>query len=67
MLYDQSIFSLVIILFILITFSFEYPLMLVRETLDHYTFLGKLPTYPSPKATITLTFNLEQNVGSGEG
>ena len=41
--------------------------MLVRETLDHYTFLGKLPTYPSPKATITLTFHLEQNVGSGEG
>ena len=67
MLYDQSIFSLVIILFILITFSFEYPLMLVRETLDHYTFLGKLPTYPSPKATITLAFHLEQNVGSGEG
>ena len=67
MLYDQSIFSLVIILFILTTFSFEYPLMLVRETLDHYTFLGKLPTYPSPKGTITLTFHLEQNVGSGEG
>ena len=34
---------------------------------DHYTFLGKLPTYPSPKPTLTFTFHLGQNVGLEEG
>ena len=28
---------------------------------------GKLPTYPSPKPTVTLTSHLEQNIGLGEG
>ena len=28
---------------------------------------GKLPTYPSHKSTLTLTFHLGQNVGLGEG
>ena len=28
---------------------------------------GKLPTYPSPKPTLTLSFHLEQNVDLGEG
>ena len=28
---------------------------------------GKLPTYPSPKPTLTLTSHLRQNVGFGEG
>ena len=28
---------------------------------------GRLPTYPSPKQTFTLTSHLEQNVGLGEG
>ena len=28
---------------------------------------GKLPTYPSPKPTLTLTSYLGQNVGLGEG
>ena len=27
----------------------------------------KLPTYPSPKRTLTLTFHLGQNVSLGEG
>jgi len=27
---------------------------------------GKLPTYPSPKPTLTLTSHLGQNVGVGE-
>ena len=31
-----------------------------------YTF-GKLPTYPSPKLTLTPTSHLGQNVGLGEG
>ena len=35
---------------------------------DHYTYAsGKLPTYPSPKPTISLTSHLGQNVGLGEG
>ena len=28
---------------------------------------GKLPTYPSPKPTLTLPSHLGQNVGLGEG
>ena len=28
---------------------------------------GKLPTYPSPKLTLTLTSHLRQNGGLGEG
>ena len=28
---------------------------------------GNLPTYPSPKQTLTLTSHLRQNVGLGEG
>ena len=28
---------------------------------------GKLPTYPSPKPTLTLTSHLRQSVGLGEG
>ena len=28
---------------------------------------GKLPTYPSPKPTLTLVSHLRQNVGLGEG
>ena len=39
----------------------------VKHKRDHYTFLGKLPTYPSPKPTLTLTSHLGQNVGLGEG
>ena len=34
---------------------------------DHYTFLGKLPIYPSPKPTLTFTSHLGQNVGLEEG
>ena len=37
------------------------------EILDHYNVSGKLPTYPSPKPILTLTSQLEQNVGLGEG
>ena len=39
----------------------------VKHKRDHYTFLGKLPTYPSPKPTLPLTSHLGQNVGLGEG
>ena len=34
---------------------------------DHSTFSGNLPTYSSPKPTLTLTSHLGQNVGLGEG
>jgi len=34
---------------------------------DEFRFLGKLPTYPSPKLTLTLTSHLGQNGGLGEG
>ena len=34
---------------------------------DHHYVSGKLPTYPSPKPTLTLTSHLGQNVGLGEG
>ena len=39
----------------------------VKHKRDHYTFLGKLPTYPSPKPTLSLKSHLGQNVGLGEG
>ena len=32
-----------------------------------YFFSGKLPTYPSPKPTLTLTSHLGQNVGLRKG
>ena len=38
--------------------------------LQHWIYLGfreKLPTYPSPKQTLSLTSHLGQNVGLGEG
>ena len=41
-------------------------LVLPLGILDHYV-SGKLPTYPSPKPILTLTSQLEQNVGLGEG
>ena len=31
------------------------------EILDQCMFLEKLPTYPSPNQTLTLTFHLKQN------
>ena len=37
------------------------------EKSDQFWFLGKLPTYPSPKLTLTLTSHLGENDGSGEG
>ena len=37
------------------------------EKSDQFWFLGKLPTYPSPKLTLTLTCHLGQNDGLGEG
>ena len=36
------------------------------EIMDQYV-SGKLPTHPSPKPTLTLTFHSGQNVDLGEG
>ena len=37
-------------------------------TIENSLFVsGKLPTYLSPKPTLTLTSHLRQNVGLGEG
>ena len=38
-----------------------------QKDLDHYYVTGKLPTYPSPKPTLTLISHLGQNVGLKEG
>ena len=35
--------------------------------MDQFRFLGKLPTYPSPKLTFALTSHLGQNDGLEEG
>ena len=34
---------------------------------DHYTFSGKLPTYPSPKPTACPKWEVSDNVDLGEG
>ena len=38
-----------------------------EEKEDQFRFPGKLPTYPSPKLTLTLTSHLGQNDDLGEG
>ena len=38
-----------------------------RQELRPFYVSGKLPTYPSPKPTLTLTSNLGQNAGLGKG
>ena len=51
--------------------SFIWPIRVCAAeqgiVLDQFRFLGKLPTYPSPKPTLSLTSHLGQNVGLGEG
>ena len=42
------------------------PLAPVKKA-DQFRFLSKLPTYPSPKPTLSLTSHLGHNVGLGEG
>ena len=37
------------------------------EKSDQFWLPGKLPTYPSPKLTLTLTSHLGENDGLGEG
>ena len=37
------------------------------QELRSFCVSGKLPTYPSPKPTLTLTSHLGQNAGLGEG
>ena len=44
-----------------------YSRRLLRSLLGPLYVFGKLPTYPSPRPTLTLTSHLRQNVGLGEG
>ena len=44
-----------------------YSRRLLRSLFGSLFVSGKLPTYPSPKPTSTLTSHLGQNVGLGEG
>ena len=37
------------------------------ESSDHYNVSGKLPTYPSPKTTFCLKWEVSVNIGLGEG
>ena len=43
------------------------PVRRAREKEGSFYVSGKLPTYPSPKPTLALTFHLGQNVSLGEG
>ena len=47
----------------------DWPVLIFREgTKRLWTYVSKkLPTYPSPTPTSTLTFHLGQNVGLREG
>ena len=45
----------------------NFTIAMKLYTIENSLFVsGKLPTYPSPKPTLTLTFHLRQNVGLGE-
>ena len=53
--------SLLFYIIIIIVFSADVYLLFID------TNSGLIPTYPSPKPTLTLTSHLGQNVGFGEG
>ena len=45
----------------------NFTIAMKLYTIENSLFVsGKLPTYPSPKPTLTLTSHLRQNVGLGE-
>ena len=52
---------------IIIAFSADVYLLFIDTNSGLISVSGKLPTYPSPKPTLTLTSHLGQNVGFGEG
>ena len=43
-----------------------YKIRVARKKFESLYIVEKLPTYPSPKPTLTLTSQLGQNVGLGE-
>ena len=55
------------IIIIIIAFSADVYLLFIDTNSGLIWVSGKLPTYPSPKPTLTLTSHLGQNVGFGEG
>ena len=50
-----------------ISHKYENLLPLYCNVFRKFYVSGKLPTYPSPKPTLTLSSYLGQNVGLGEG
>ena len=50
-----------------IKFIWEPAILTAFANCSEDTFMGKLPTYPSHKPTLTLTSHLGQNVDLGEG
>ena len=50
-----------------IKFICEPAILTAFANCSEDTFMGKLPSYPSPKPTLTLTSHLWQNVDLGEG
>ena len=59
--------SLLFYIIIIIAFSADVYLLFIDTSSALIWVSGKLPTYPSPKPTLTLTSHLGQNVGFGEG
>ena len=59
--------SLLLYFIIIIAFSADVYLLFIDTNCGLIWVSGKLPTYPSPKPTLTLTSHLGQNVGFGEG
>ena len=61
-------FSTILVIGIsLIAISADVYLLFIDTNSGLIWVSGKLPTYPSPKPTLTLTSHLGQNVGFGEG
>ena len=50
-----------------IKFIWEPAILTPFANCSEDTFMGKLPTYPSHKPTLTLASHLVQNVDLGEG
>ena len=59
--------SLLFYIIIIIAFSADVYLLFIDTNSGLIWVSGKLPTYPSPKPTLTLTSHLGQNIGFGEG
>jgi len=64
---DISLLFYIIILLIFYSFPADVFFLFINANSRSIWVSGKLPTYPSPEPTLTLTSHLGQNVGLGEG